>query len=88
MRLFHRPEWICDQFFYCKLSSGSILLLMIGVNCLEKKSLNSFAFSLHFKINVLLTKRWYFGGSTFIHYSINNLPIRCLRSARVIHFIS
>ena len=38
--------------------------------------------------HIVYKKRWYFGGSAFIHHSINNFPIRFLRSTRVINFIS
>ena len=53
MQVFHQIEWVYDQGF----SGSNILLVVIGLHCLEKRSLNTFAFSLQFKINILLTRR-------------------------------
>ena len=37
---------------------------------------------------IIYRKRWHLRGSVFIHQPVDNLPIRPLRSTRVIHFIS
>ena len=70
-----------------EFSGGNTLLVIIGMLCLEKKSLKIFAFSLQFKTNILLTRR---GGilGDLVHHSVNNLPISLLRRARIIHFVS
>ena len=60
-----------------EFSGGNTLLVIIGMLCLEKKSLKIFAFSLQFKTNILLTRRGgILGDLHFVHHSINNLPIR------------
>ena len=37
-------------------SIGNVLLLIMGLHCFEKKSLKYFAFSLQFRIHILLTR--------------------------------
>ena len=61
----------------------------MGFHCCEKKSLTVFCFFSAVQEKPIVNKnRWYFRCSPFIHHSSDNLPIRLLRSTRVIPFVS